>query len=66
MEEYSNWREEFIFEVDDQSVQNEKQRVIDVSKKKNKIEINPNMSEDCGCDEKEKEGKIKGYEGTSN
>jgi hypothetical protein len=41
------------------SVQNEKQRVIDVSKKKNKIEINPNMSEDCGCDEKEKEGKIK-------
>jgi hypothetical protein len=54
-EEFSNWREEFIFEVDDQSVQNEKQKVIDVSKKKNKIEINPNMSEGCGCDEKEKE-----------
>jgi hypothetical protein len=36
-------------------VQNEKQKVIDVSKKKNKIEINPNMSEGCGCDEKEKE-----------
>jgi hypothetical protein len=54
-EEFSNWREEFIFEVDDQSVQNEKQKVIDVSKKKNKIEINPNMSEACGCDEKEKE-----------
>ena len=54
-EEFSNWREEFIFEVDDQSVKNEKQKVIDVSKKKNKIEINPNMSEGCGCDEKEKE-----------
>jgi hypothetical protein len=52
-EEFSNWREEFIFEVDDQSVQNEKQKVIDVSKKKNKIEINPNMSEGCGCEEKE-------------
>jgi hypothetical protein len=53
MEEYSNWREEFLFEVDDQSVKNDKQKVIDVSKKKNKIEINPNMSEGCGCDEKE-------------
>jgi hypothetical protein len=57
MEEYSNWREEFIFEVDDLSVQNEKEKIIDVSKKKNKIEINPNMSEGCGCDEKEKEIK---------
>ena len=55
MEEYSNWREEFIFEVDDQTVQNQKQKVIDVSKKKNKIEINPTMSEGCGCDEKENE-----------
>lgn len=45
-EEFSNWREEFIFEVDDQTVQNQKQKVIDVSKKKNKIEINPNMSEE--------------------
>jgi hypothetical protein len=52
-EEFSNWREEFIFEVDDQSVKNEKQKVIDVSKKKNKIEINPNMSEGCGCEDKE-------------
>ena len=55
-EEFSNWREEFIFEVDDQSIQKEpQQKIIDVSKKKNKIEINPNMSEGCGCDEKEKE-----------
>ena len=58
-EEFSNWREEFIFEVDDQTVQNQKQKVIDVSKKKNKIEINPNMSEECGCDEKEKETPVK-------
>jgi hypothetical protein len=55
-EQFSNWREEFIFEVDDQSIQTEpQQKIIDVSKKKNKIEINPNMSEGCGCDEKEKE-----------
>jgi len=53
-EQFSNWREEFIFEVDDQTVQNQKEKIIDVSKKKNKIEINPNMSEGCGCDEKEK------------
>jgi hypothetical protein len=46
-EQFSNWREEFIFEVDDQTVQNEPQeKIIDVSKKKNKIEINPTMSED--------------------
>jgi len=54
-EDFSNWREEFIFEVDDQSIKEPQQKVIDVSKKKNKIEINPNMSEGCGCDEKEKE-----------
>jgi hypothetical protein len=58
-EQFSNWREEFILEVDDLSVQNEKQKIIDVSKKKNKIEINPNMSEGCGCDEKEKETPVK-------
>jgi hypothetical protein len=45
-ESFSNWREEFIYEVDDQSIKDEKQKVIDVSKKKNKIEINPNMSEE--------------------
>ena len=54
-EQFSNWREEFIYEVDDQTVQNQKEKIIDVSKKKNKIEINPNMSEGCGCDEKEDE-----------
>jgi hypothetical protein len=45
-ESFSSWREEFIFEVDDQTVKNEKEKIIDVSKKKNKIEINPNMSEE--------------------
>ena len=45
-EQFSNWREEFIFEVDDQSIKEPQQKVIDVSKKKNKIEINPNMSEE--------------------
>ncbi|MFZ9316909.1 MAG: DUF3008 family protein, partial [Candidatus Nanopelagicaceae bacterium] len=45
-EEFSNWREEFIFEIDDQSIKEPQQKVIDVSKKKNKIEINPNMSEE--------------------
>jgi hypothetical protein len=52
-EQLSNWREGFISEVEDLSVQNEKKKLIDVSKKKNEIEINPNMSEDCGCDKKE-------------
>jgi hypothetical protein len=54
-EEFFNWREEFIFEVDDQSTPKDpQQKVIDVSKKKNKIEINPNMSEACGCEDEEK------------
>jgi hypothetical protein len=44
-ESFSNWREEFIFEVDDQSIKEPKEKIIDVTKKKNKIEINPNMSE---------------------
>ena len=48
-EQFSNWREEFILEVDDQNLA-ANPKIIDVSKKKNKIEINPNMSEgsDCG------------------
>jgi len=43
-ESFSNWREEFIFEVEGQE---DLKKVIDVSKKKNKIEINPNMGESC-------------------
>jgi len=45
-EQFSNWREEFIFEVDDQTVKNEKEKIIDVMKGKNQVEINPNMSEE--------------------
>jgi hypothetical protein len=44
-ETFSNWREEFIFEVDDQTVNPTQSKIIDVSKKKNKIEINPKISE---------------------
>ena len=43
-ESFSNWREEFIFEVEGQE---DVKKIIDVSKKKNKIEINPNMGESC-------------------
>jgi len=42
-ENFSNWREEFIYEVEGQE---DVKKIIDVSKKKNKIEINPNMGEE--------------------
>ena len=48
-EEYSNWREEFIFEVEDKTDnKKEKKQIIDVlpSNKPNKIEINPNIKEE--------------------
>ena len=45
-EKYSNWRKELIIEIDDPSVTNDQpERIIDVSKKKNKIEMNPKLSE---------------------
>jgi hypothetical protein len=45
-ETFSNWREEFIIEIDDVSVDNDApEKIIDVSKKKNKIEINPKLDE---------------------
>ena len=45
-ETFSNWREEFIVEIDDVSVDDDApQKIIDVSKKKNKIEINPKLDE---------------------
>ena len=54
-EEYSNWREEFIFEVEDKTdkpnKKKEKKKIIDVMSGENKIEINPNMKE-----EKDQEG----------
>ena len=44
-ESFFNWREEFIFEVDDQVVNPDQKKIIDVSKKKNNIEINPKIDE---------------------
>jgi hypothetical protein len=44
-ESFVNWREEFILEVDDQVVNPDQKKIIDVSKKKNKIEINPKIDE---------------------
>jgi hypothetical protein len=44
-ESFSDWREEFLFEVDDQTVNPDRSKVINPSKKKNKIEINPKIDE---------------------
>jgi hypothetical protein len=44
-ESFVNWREEFILEVDDQVVNPDQKKIIDVSKKKNNIEINPKIDE---------------------
>ena len=46
-EKYSNWREEFLFEIDDFGLKDNKKekgkkKIIDVMKGTNKIEINPN------------------------
>jgi len=44
-ESFSNWREEFIFEVDDKFDKKQKKAdIVDVMKGKNKVEINPNES----------------------
>ena len=45
-EGYSNWKEEFIVEVDDKDGKIEKKKIIDVMRGKNKIEINPNIKEE--------------------
>jgi len=50
-EGYSNWKEEFIVEVEDEDGKTEKKKIIDVMRGTNKIEINPNMKE-----EKDEEG----------
>jgi len=46
MEEYSNWREEFLFEVEDKKNKSEKKKVIDIMSGTNKIEMNPRIMED--------------------
>ena len=54
-ETFSNWREEFIIEIDDVSVDNDaSEKIIDVSKKKNKIEINPKLDEGVEIEESKK------------
>jgi hypothetical protein len=52
-EEYSNWREEFIFEVEDKNTKKEKKKIIDVMPdgKKNTIEINPKITEQVERDD---------------
>ena len=44
-EEYSNWKEEFIIEIDDKKTKY-KEKIIDILKGKNSIEINPQITED--------------------
>jgi hypothetical protein len=46
IEEYSNWKEEFIIEVEGKDGKTEKKKIIDVMRGKNKIEINPNIKEE--------------------
>jgi hypothetical protein len=43
-EEYSNWREEFLYEVDTEktNTKGKKKDIVDVMKGKNKIDLNPN------------------------
>jgi hypothetical protein len=45
-EVFSCWREELVIEVEDKSGKKEELKIVDVMKGKNKIEINPNISED--------------------
>ncbi|MFZ9876161.1 MAG: hypothetical protein ACO3EY_03780 [Candidatus Nanopelagicales bacterium] len=46
MENFSNWREEFLFEVENKTNKVEKEKIIDVMKGKNNIEMNPTVTED--------------------
>jgi len=46
MENYSDWREEFLFEVEEKANKAEKEKIIDVMTGKNKIEMNPTVTED--------------------
>ncbi len=46
MENYSDWREEFLFEVEEKGNKVEKEKIIDIMKGKNNIEINPTVTED--------------------
>ena len=46
MENYSDWREEFLFEIEGKANKVEKEKIIDVMTGKNKIEMNPIVTED--------------------
>jgi hypothetical protein len=46
MENYSDWREEFLFEVEGKTNKVEKEKIIDVMNGKNKIVMNPTVTED--------------------
>lgn len=61
MEEYSNWKEEFIFEVDDKMNKVEKKKIIDIMQGKNNIEINPSVMEDHKEIESGKKKDDEGY-----
>jgi len=64
-EEYSNWREEFLYEVDTEkaNTKEKKKDIVDVMKGKNKIELNPKEgqvkesieTENTGMDVKKKQ-----------
>jgi len=57
-EEYSNWREEFLYEVETEkkNTKEKKKDVIDVMKGKNKIELNPKEGQVKESIEKENPG----------
>jgi len=61
MEEYSNWKEEFIFEVDDKMNKVEKKKIIDIMQGKNNIEMNPSVMEDHKEIESGKKKDDEGY-----
>ena len=45
-EEFSCWREDFVWEADKKYPSGEKEKIIDVMKGKNSIEINPEIETD--------------------
>jgi hypothetical protein len=46
MESFSDWKEEFLFEVEEKVNKVEKEKIIDIMTGKNKIEVNPTVTED--------------------
>ena len=46
LEEFSHWREDFVWEADKKYPSGEKEKIIDVMKGKNTIEVNPDEPDD--------------------